>query len=100
MKPPRPRITVRRLMVAVAAVGVVFGIVIQLFQRSLRFRRIADHHWAAFVGRDVSAEANRSHYFRGSMTMGAMWHGQMALKYDYAARYPWLPVAPDSPNPE
>jgi hypothetical protein len=25
---------------------------------------------------------------------------EMAVKYEYAARYPWLPVAPDSPEPK
>ena len=28
------------------------------------------------------------------------WHYAMWLKYDHAARYPWLPVAPDPPAPE
>jgi hypothetical protein len=28
------------------------------------------------------------------------WHEEMARKYRFAARYPWLPVAPDLPEPE
>ena len=39
----RPRFTVRRLMVAVAIVGLVLGIMIE---RQNRFRKIAAHHRA------------------------------------------------------
>ena len=28
------------------------------------------------------------------------WHIEMIRKYDRAARYPWLPVWPDPPEPE
>jgi hypothetical protein len=28
------------------------------------------------------------------------YHGSLASKYWYAARYPWLPVEPDPPDPE
>jgi hypothetical protein len=28
------------------------------------------------------------------------WHAAMRTKYEHAARYPWLPVAPDPPEPE
>jgi hypothetical protein len=30
----------------------------------------------------------------------ARYHAQMRDKYEYAARYPWLPVAPDPPEPK
>jgi hypothetical protein len=30
----------------------------------------------------------------------AAWHGALKRKYERAARYPWLPVAPDPPEPE
>jgi hypothetical protein len=28
------------------------------------------------------------------------WHEAMAEKYGWAARYPWLPVGPDPPEPD
>ncbi len=28
------------------------------------------------------------------------WHAAMKAKYEHAARYPWLPVAPDPPEPK
>ena len=28
------------------------------------------------------------------------YHQMMVDKYNWAARYPWLPVAPDPPEPE
>ena len=30
----------------------------------------------------------------------AAWHGALKRKYDHAARYPWLPVAPDPREPK
>jgi hypothetical protein len=30
----------------------------------------------------------------------ATWHEAMARKYREAARYPWLPIEPDPPEPE
>jgi hypothetical protein len=30
----------------------------------------------------------------------ASFHGELRRKYERAARYPWLPVAPDPPEPE
>jgi hypothetical protein len=30
----------------------------------------------------------------------AAWHAALWRMYDRAARYPWLPVSPDPPEPE
>jgi hypothetical protein len=29
-----------------------------------------------------------------------IWHNKLRIKYQRAARYPWLPVAPDPPEPK
>ncbi len=87
-----PRLTVRQLMVAVAIIGSSLGI---LIQRSERFRWIAAHHRGEVpilppvkpVGMD------------DKLWRLLQWHRSMARKYEHAARYPWLSVAPDPPEP-
>jgi hypothetical protein len=97
MKLPRLRFTVRWLIIAVAIVGVLFGLVIE---RQSRFRKLASHH---------QAECEKLLkmpiiMFAGSSDDPVMrrleWSYPMKLKYESAARYPWLPVAPDAPEPE
>jgi hypothetical protein len=85
--------TVRRLMVAVAIIGSALGITIERRERS---RWIAAHHRAAVPKllpriKPFGMEDKRWRLLE--------WHGSMARKYEHAARYPWLPVAPDPPEP-
>lgn len=94
---PRPRFTVRWLMIAVAIVGVVLGVTIE---RRGRFRKIAAHHRG-----ECGNLINRSPYVAFSNYSEATnrridWHHSMWLRYEDAARSPWLPVAPDSPEPK
>ncbi len=92
----RFRFTVRRMMVAVAIAGAVLGVIIG---RQDRFRKIAAHHRAEF--NNVSRMPMIM--FAGSSDDPVMlrleWHELMRLKYERAARQPWLPVAPDPPEP-
>ena len=37
-------------------------------------------------------------WYRGDDRSG--YHAKMAAKYDWAFRHPWLPVWPDTPEPE
>jgi hypothetical protein len=94
MKLSRPRFTVQQLMVAVAIVGLVLGIMIE---RQTRFRKIAAHHRAEF---EKIIQMN-AHPFAGSSEEAVRleWHESMRLKYESAARNPWLSVEPDSPEP-
>jgi hypothetical protein len=85
----RPRFTVRRLMVAVAVVGVVLGIGSDLDRRRRRFLDL------------------RSYYREKAVIHSECWTRIVSMrdyylsrKYERAARYPWLPVAPDPPEPE
>jgi hypothetical protein len=90
---PRVRFTVRRLMVAVAVVGITLGALAACRSRSARFREIRDRHRAAMiVGFEAPGEA--------APAARLDWHRAIERKYEYAARHPWLPVAPDPPEPE
>jgi hypothetical protein len=92
-----PRFTVRRLMVAVAIVGGLLGSGLWLGNRSLAFRRIADQHaaelWWFYTPPGVDPGPP------GINSARDQWHADMMYKYRRAARYPWLPVAPDPPEP-
>jgi hypothetical protein len=99
MQRPRVRFTMRRMMVAVAVLAVVFG----LYKRRETFLALADYH-------------NKGEKCAGFSTFGRMhwvnqhgegvteaksdWHVQLAEKYRGAASRPWLPVEPDPPEPE
>lgn len=99
MGPPRPRFSVRRLMLAVAIMGIVLGVTIE---RRDRFRRIAAHHEAEvekLVGR-LPPEVVYGHSSDDPIMRRLEWHEPMRLKYERAARYPWLPVRPDPPEPK
>jgi hypothetical protein len=92
-------------MVAVAIAALSMAVGSWLVGRSRGFWVMARHHRLSqaataatvgpartivlmdFTGHPVSREANR-------------WHALLAEKYIRAARYPWLPVAPDPPEPE
>ena len=91
-----PRFTVRRLMVAVAIIGSTLGITIHTIERRERFRWIAVHHRA-----NIPKDMPRIKPFGMEDKHWRLieWHESMARKYEHAARYPWLPVAPDRPEP-
>jgi hypothetical protein len=112
---PRARFTVRGLMIAVAVAGALLGAAVE----ALRLRR-RSAEYAALAGRHAANERT----FRAIAAAGPggalllIAHGPgtrsrrttpgaeadheaaLRLKYERAARYPWLPVAPDPPEPE
>src|SRR3954451_14919639 len=95
-----PRMTTRRWMIAVAVVALACAATIALMERSRRFARIARDHAGAgpvisYV-HIVSGDETRLSWGRRVKS----WHAEMAKKYQYAARYPWLLVEPDPPPPE
>jgi hypothetical protein len=126
MKLPRPRFTVRRLMLAVAIVALLAGAE-RLWRRSRAFSYLADEHglrydyWreegldhatGAAKHRDLAIigdEESRQQHRRLAVQEGeiaadlaktAAYHERLWRKYEHAARYPWLPVEPDPPEPE
>jgi hypothetical protein len=91
-----PRFRTRTLMVAVAAVGVALGAGVTLWRRSAEFRqRALEHGWLA--------ERGRSPWWFGPVDRPSLFrrwhHDSIRAKYERAARYPWLPVLADPPEP-
>lgn len=78
---PRARFAVRRLMVAMAIVAVA-----TVWWAEKSKGRIAPFMYKAVMH---SVEPDPTGY-----------HARMVAKYEWAARYPWLPVWPDPPEPE
>ncbi len=83
--PWRPRFTVRRLMVAVAIMGLICGVSTHLYRRSAHFHRLAVRHHS--IGYTSSSTSKIEH------------HLALSEKYERASRYPWLSVEPDPPEP-
>ncbi len=88
---PRVRFTVRRMMVAVAVVAI--GVVGYVNVEKDRTRRV-------WIAAEHAYEAELLAKSAGSSPAKFRWHEAMAAKYLRAARYPFLPVAPDPPEPE
>jgi hypothetical protein len=103
MRLPRVRFTVRRLMVAVAIVALclpAWSFWARRDERYLEFAIKAMKH-------NTLAEAYETGRPLGSLRerarvnpCKAAYHATLARKYEYAASHPWLPVAPDPPEPE
>ena len=113
MKVPRVRFTVRRMMVAVAVAALAFWIVRLSSLRRQYLEKAANHasfqaylitspqmikfwedRWtAAREGKPAKYPWPSGPPFVPSI---AEYHDQMRIKYKRAARYPWLPVAPDA----
>jgi hypothetical protein len=112
-----PRLTIRRLMAAMALIGIIIGGV-QFFRLRRHYLDRADDHArmaAYFVSSPESIlywEARWSAQFEGKRppypwSSGPPYvaaivahHTSMKAKYEYAARYPWLTVEPDPSEPE
>ena len=100
----RLRFTVRRLMVAVAIVGILLGAWIGLERRRVWLQGLLERH-------QDRAQLCELYKFIGKLDRKpAAWiarhqarfehHLAMMRKYERAARHPWLPLAPDPPEPE
>jgi hypothetical protein len=97
-----PRLTVRRLMIAVAIVGMTLGVVVWCKRRHDRFvghvslyERERENTAGIWSGPSKVIEARRELARRRGRYFYAM-----AAKYRFAARYSWLPVEPDPPEPK
>ena len=106
----RVRFTVRRMMVAVVFVAVILW--------GFRLRQLAAHYryqvercegglrsrgvMCYFPNKRSSPEEEkiREKAFDDWLDRRDAYYAKMKLKYERAARYPWLPVAPDPPVPE
>ena len=91
MRLPRPRFTLRRMMILVAVVGILIAFGIEGERRRAIFRKSANHHlWNAWGEGARPGTPDKFH----------RWSVGMFRKYDFAVRYPWLPVEPDPPEPK
>jgi hypothetical protein len=118
MQMPRFRFTVRRMMVAVAFAGLVLAPAawgIRLLGYAEGFRRqsarmqarerrdfMACRYWrdAAETNRALGVAAEKERANAAHFERLAGYCGSLSRKYERAARYPWLPVEPDPPEPE
>jgi len=110
---PRPRFTLRWLTVVVGTVAVLIwlGKLCLLrgahgWRASLEERSAVDYHLFArratnnaSVARDPD-ETARLLAEADQHSRRMEYHTAMARKYEHAARYPWLPVAPDPAEPK
>ena len=106
----RVRFSVRMMMVGVAVVGVVLGGWAVIERRRQDFRRLSSAHIDRVIGLGVGfgppsglgllswGPGGRSLTKRERLA--DEWNLKMHFKYERAAHYPWLPVAPDPPLPK
>jgi hypothetical protein len=104
MQRPRLRFSVRRLIVAVAIVGILLGVWLGLERRRERFRELSDRHEVQAQLCEVRVfiskiERKPEAWLAGNKARFEH-HLAMMRKYQQAARRPWLPVAPDPPEPK
>ena len=99
---PRVRFTVRRMMVAVAAVAILLGAALTLRGRQRWFRELRrEHQTRALLEFEVPLKNGTiPRERRGHAIRLRDWHWRLVEKYRRATRYPFLPVAPDPPEPE
>jgi hypothetical protein len=117
-RPSRSRFTVRRLMIAVAIAGVFFGGVVELPRLWVLRRQylgLAEKYgyWETRLNGVVELRQELTFYSmsqpRGPepsperlarMKARADYYSRQRAKYEHAARFPWLRVAPDPPAPD
>jgi hypothetical protein len=91
-----PRFTVRRLMAWVAMVGLILSMMINgpgwMDRRRTTFQILVFDH--RIKSEDVIP------FHSPSFERRKQWHRTLAEKYQFAARWPFLPVWPDPPKPE
>jgi hypothetical protein len=98
MRLPRVRYSVRRMMIVVAVIGLALAMPPWLKGRGERLRLRAIHHTEEGEGGWVDQRVTKEQI--EALKRRLAYHQQMAEKYRWAARYPWLPVWPDPAEPE
>ena len=104
MRLPRLRFTVRRMMVAVAAVGVLLGIAKLAWLRQV-YQQRAEKHSALIDLFERPAEHEVIPWFLSRQEFRAYarervnYHVRMVSKYRSAASHPWQTISVDPPLP-
>jgi hypothetical protein len=105
-----PRYRLRTLLIAVAVAALGIGTIVGLARRRDSYLRQAAHHRE--LGSDAwmhasSIERRYLHWGPSEPERAEMaayerrgdYHAALQAKYERAARYPWLPVEQDRPEP-
>ena len=103
MRFSRPRFSLRWLMIAIAIAGILLGVGIEGERRRERFKNLRSVHEIQCI------ELSLGVYDKLNRPPGKpladleikmlAFHSSLYKKYEWASRYPWLPVAPDPPEP-
>src|SRR5262245_11372892 len=97
------RVSIRMLMALVAIAALIMAGAV-LLKRSSEFRSLAEEQADSEMGSLEYADDARGErgdpqrVARGEQM--AAYHRELKIKYERAARYPWLSVEPDPPEPE
>jgi hypothetical protein len=104
---PRPRFTVRRLMVAIAILALVFGAiawVAEMRARSAAYRRRAFEFSGATMRRGTADYTPDGRWVlrfdNENDLLNDAWKWRMAAKYLRLSYYPWLAAEADAPPPQ
>ena len=107
MRVPRLRFTLRRMMIAVAVVSILFGMAAGLWRRHVSFQRQADAY--AKKSNDEGLRGARIDllWFQSDPELRMRdehyrlmdYYDELKVKYERAAARPWLPVESDRPPP-
>jgi hypothetical protein len=104
MRIPRPRFTVRWLLVTVAIVGLFLGGWTEIGRRRERFLVIVSDHQMLLHKAIGFDKPGRTGWTIGDGTTISdrrmKWYWRQIAKYQWAADHPWLPVRADEPAPE
>ncbi len=112
MRLPRLHFTLRWLMAAVAIAGLLIGGWCEIQRRRDAFLEKADWHASRARNDGVlfGSLVGGLHWFnmKGEILPANQfpspakneWHLLLIDKYKYASNHPWMPVAPDPPEPE
>jgi hypothetical protein len=105
-----PRYRLRTLFIAVAVAALGMGTIVGLARRRESYLRHAAHHrelsndarlYAMYIDRRYlhwgPSEPERAEM--AAYERRGDYHAALQAKYEHAARYPWLPVEPDRPEP-
>jgi hypothetical protein len=92
MRLPRPRFTIRRMMVAVAIIAVLLARTV-IEQRKEKYFNISMRHFDKVVQVETG-------YMPEPAIGWVKYHRQLGDKYYAAHNRPWLPVGPDPPEPK
>jgi hypothetical protein len=109
MKLPRVWFTMRRMMVLIAIAALLASFE-RLRQRSRAYSKMAlgpAINYAKYCDEYINRQCEfckmapaTFQYEYKQLTIKAAYQEQLWHKYERAARYPWLPVAPDPPEPK